>query len=73
MECFKENYAVDATVDDFIELSGRGETIYLGKVAEKYKVDNFEIDDCRQSYYQVYGEKYALPEAGIGFPGWQKS
>lgn len=69
VECFKQKYNVDATVDDFEEHSGRGEIIYLGKVAEKYKVDNFDIDDCKQSFYQVYEEKYAIPEAGIGFPG----
>ncbi|GMH46099.1 hypothetical protein BSKO_14063 [Bryopsis sp. KO-2023] len=68
VHCFKEKYGVDAKEDDFVPFRGMGEIIYLGSVAEKYDLD-VEIEVLKKDFYKIFKEQYAVPGAGIGYPG----
>ncbi|KAF8098287.1 hypothetical protein N665_0269s0013 [Sinapis alba] len=60
---------VEVTVDDFVPFMGTGEAKFLGGVASVKGVKGFDPDAAKQRFFEIYLDKYAKPESGIGFPG----
>uniref|UniRef100_A0ACD5XKX1 Uncharacterized protein n=1 Tax=Avena sativa TaxID=4498 RepID=A0ACD5XKX1_AVESA len=60
---------VDVTVDDFIPFTGTGEANFLGGVARVKGVKDFNTEDAKKRFFEIYLNKYAKPNSGIGFPG----
>lgn len=60
---------VDVTVDDFVPFMGTGEANFLGGVASVKGVKGFDTDVAKKRFFEIYLEKYAKPNSGIGFPG----
>ncbi len=67
-EVMKELYNLDVSPDEFIPYTGTGEANFLGGVARKYNAP-FEVESCKEKFFEIYMEKYAVPGAGIGYPG----
>jgi HAD superfamily hydrolase (TIGR01509 family) len=53
---FKETHQVDVSHDDFKEFVGMGENRFLGGVAEKHQVKDFEIERDKARTYAIYVE-----------------
>ncbi|EEF49975.1 2-deoxyglucose-6-phosphate phosphatase, putative [Ricinus communis] len=60
---------VDVTVEDFVPFMGTGEANFLGGVANVKGVQGFNTDAAKKRFFEIYLEKYAKPNSGIGFPG----
>lgn len=60
---------VDVSVDDFVPFMGTGEANFLGGVASVKGVKGFDTDAAKKRFFEIYLEKYAKPNSGIGFPG----
>jgi beta-phosphoglucomutase-like phosphatase (HAD superfamily) len=60
---------VEVTVDDFVPFMGTGEAKFLGGVASVKEVKGFDPDAAKERFFEIYLDKYAKPESGIGFPG----
>ncbi|KAL0793673.1 hypothetical protein Bca101_065050 [Brassica carinata] len=60
---------VEVTVDDFVPFMGTGEAKFLGGVASVKGVQGFDPDAAKKRFFEIYLDKYAKPESGIGFPG----
>ncbi|CAI0446545.1 unnamed protein product [Linum tenue] len=60
---------VQVTVDDFVPFTGTGEINFLGGVANAKGVDGFDPEAAKKRFFEIYLDKYAKPESGIGFPG----
>ncbi|XP_021772395.1 NHL repeat-containing protein 2-like isoform X1 [Chenopodium quinoa] len=60
---------VDVTVDDFVPFMGTGEANFLGGVASLKGVKGFDTNAAKKRFFEIYLEKYAKPNSGIGFPG----
>ncbi|KAK9735763.1 hypothetical protein RND81_04G226100 [Saponaria officinalis] len=60
---------VDVTVDDFVPFMGTGEANFLGGVAQAKGVKGFDTNAAKKRFFEIYLEKYAKPNSGIGFPG----
>ncbi|KAL4547533.1 hypothetical protein Ndes2526B_g06777 [Nannochloris sp. 'desiccata'] len=67
-EVMKELYSLDVSPDEFIPYTGTGEANFLGGVARKYGAP-FEVEACKEKFFEIYMRKYAIPGAGIGYPG----
>ncbi|MDR1636626.1 MAG: HAD-IA family hydrolase [Treponema sp.] len=53
---FRETHRVEVRHGDFAEFIGMGENRYLGGVAAKYGVRDFEIERDKARTYAIYGE-----------------
>ncbi|KAK4264680.1 hypothetical protein QN277_025822 [Acacia crassicarpa] len=60
---------VQVTVEDFVPFMGTGEANFLGGVASVKGVKGFDPAAAKQRFFDIYLDKYAKPESGIGFPG----
>ncbi|XP_015690862.1 protein SUPPRESSOR OF QUENCHING 1, chloroplastic [Oryza brachyantha] len=60
---------VDVTVDDFVPFMGTGEANFLGGVARVKGVKDFNTESAKKRFFEIYLDKYAKPNSGIGFPG----
>ncbi|XP_050225291.1 protein SUPPRESSOR OF QUENCHING 1, chloroplastic [Mercurialis annua] len=60
---------VEVTVEDFVPFMGTGEANFLGGVANVKGVQGFSTDAAKKRFFEIYLEKYAKPNSGIGFPG----
>ncbi|KAF7817977.1 protein SUPPRESSOR OF QUENCHING 1, chloroplastic isoform X1 [Senna tora] len=60
---------VQVTVEDFVPFMGTGEANFLGGVASVKGVKGFDPKAAKQRFFEIYLDKYAKPESGIGFPG----
>ncbi|KAL5209961.1 hypothetical protein ABZP36_005584 [Zizania latifolia] len=60
---------VDVTVDDFVPFMGTGEANFLGGVARVKGVKDFNPESAKKRFFEIYLDKYAKPNSGIGFPG----
>ncbi|KAL1221163.1 Protein SUPPRESSOR OF QUENCHING 1 [Cardamine amara subsp. amara] len=60
---------VEVTVEDFVPFMGTGEAKFLGGVASVKGVKDFNPDEAKKRFFEIYLAKYAKPESGIGFPG----
>ncbi|XP_071709747.1 protein SUPPRESSOR OF QUENCHING 1, chloroplastic [Rutidosis leptorrhynchoides] len=60
---------VQVTPDDFIPFSGTGEANFLGGVANLKGVADFDPLAAKKRFFEIYLNKYAKPNSGIGFPG----
>ncbi|KAL0348127.1 UNVERIFIED_CONTAM: protein SUPPRESSOR OF QUENCHING 1, chloroplastic [Sesamum angustifolium] len=46
-----------------------GEANFLGGVASVKGVKGFNPETAKKRFFEIYLDKYAKPESGIGFPG----
>lgn len=60
---------VEVTVDDFVPFMGTGEANFLGGVANVKGVKGFDTEMAKKRFFEIYLDKYAKPNSGIGFPG----
>ncbi|KAJ9186012.1 hypothetical protein P3X46_005570 [Hevea brasiliensis] len=60
---------VEVTVEDFVPFMGTGEANFLGGVANVKGVKGFSTEAAKKRFFEIYLEKYAKPNSGIGFPG----
>ncbi|KAG8648320.1 hypothetical protein MANES_09G177500v8 [Manihot esculenta] len=60
---------VAVTVEDFVPFMGTGEANFLGGVANVKGVKGFSTEAAKKRFFEIYLEKYAKPNSGIGFPG----
>ncbi|PON69654.1 HAD hydrolase, subfamily IA [Parasponia andersonii] len=60
---------VEVTVEDFVPFMGTGEVNFLGGVASVKGVKGFDAEAAKKRFFEIYLEKYAKPNSGIGFPG----
>lgn len=60
---------VQVTAEDFVPFMGTGEAQFLGGVASVKGVEGFNPEAAKKRFFEIYLEKYARPESGIGFPG----
>lgn len=67
-EVMAELYGLTVSPDEFIPFTGTGEANFLGGVARKYGAP-FEVESCKAKFFEIYMAKYAVPGAGIGYPG----
>ncbi|GMP63728.1 hypothetical protein CsSME_00025303 [Camellia sinensis var. sinensis] len=60
---------VEVSVEDFVPFMGTGEANFLGGVASVKGVEGFNIGAAKKRFFEIYLDKYAKPNSGIGFPG----
>ncbi|XP_015874923.3 protein SUPPRESSOR OF QUENCHING 1, chloroplastic [Ziziphus jujuba] len=60
---------VEVTVEDFVPFMGTGEANFLGGVASVKGVEGFDPEAAKKRFFEIYLDKYAKPNSGIGFPG----
>ncbi|KAM7478487.1 hypothetical protein LguiA_026700 [Lonicera macranthoides] len=60
---------VEVTVEDFVPFMGTGEANFLGGVASVKGVKGFNTEAAKKRFFEIYLDKYAKPNSGIGFPG----
>ncbi|PSS28872.1 NHL repeat-containing protein, partial [Actinidia chinensis var. chinensis] len=60
---------VEVTVEDFVPFMGTGEAKFLGGVASVKGVEGFNTEAAKKRFFEIYLDKYAKPNSGIGFPG----
>ncbi|XP_047307151.1 protein SUPPRESSOR OF QUENCHING 1, chloroplastic [Impatiens glandulifera] len=60
---------VEVTVDDFVPFMGTGEANFLGGVASVKGVKGFDTEAAKKRFFEIYLDKFAKPNSGIGFPG----
>jgi HAD superfamily hydrolase (TIGR01509 family) len=53
---FKENHGAEVRHEDFKDFVGMGENRFLGGVAEKYGIADFEIERDKKRTYEIYVE-----------------
>jgi beta-phosphoglucomutase-like phosphatase (HAD superfamily) len=51
---FKETFGIDVVHEDFKPFVGHGENRFLGGVAEKYGITDFEIERDKERTYAIY-------------------
>lgn len=69
-EVMAELYSLTVSPEEFAPFTGTGEANFLGGVARKYNAP-FEVESCKKKFFEIYMAKYAVPGAGIGYPGAQ--
>nr|XP_027114870.1 protein SUPPRESSOR OF QUENCHING 1, chloroplastic-like isoform X1 [Coffea arabica] len=60
---------VQVTTEDFVPFMGTGEANFLGGVASVKGVNGFNPEAAKKRFFEIYLDKYAKPNSGIGFPG----
>eukprot|EP00889_Picochlorum_renovo_P000774 jgi/Picre1/27804/NNA_000768.t1 len=68
-ETMQALYGIEVSPDEFIAFTGTGEANFLGGVAKKHGVDDFDVDICKEKFFEIYLSKYAVPGSGIGYAG----
>ena len=68
-ETMKVLYGIDVSPDEFIPYTGTGEANFLGGVARAHNVADFDVEKCKEKFFEIYLSKYAVPGAGIGYAG----
>ncbi|TYK10299.1 NHL repeat-containing protein 2 isoform X1 [Cucumis melo var. makuwa] len=68
VDVFRE-LGVEVTPEDFVPFMGTGEANFLGGVASVKGVAGFSPEAAKKRFFEIYLEKYAKPNSGIGFPG----
>ncbi|KAJ9557732.1 hypothetical protein OSB04_012346 [Centaurea solstitialis] len=64
-----DEMGVQVTVEDFVPFMGTGEANFLGGVASVKGVSDFNPEAAKKRFFEIYLDKYAKPNSGIGFPG----
>jgi HAD superfamily hydrolase (TIGR01509 family) len=52
---FRERWGVEVTHEDFLPGVGKGENVFLGRVAELYHLKDFDIERDKARTYEIYG------------------
>ncbi|TYH91789.1 hypothetical protein ES332_A13G137800v1 [Gossypium tomentosum] len=60
---------VQVIAEDFAPFTGMGEANFLGGVASVKGVKEFNTEAAKKRFFEIYLDKYAKPNSGIGFPG----
>jgi beta-phosphoglucomutase-like phosphatase (HAD superfamily) len=66
---FKENHGVDVQHEDFRPFVGLGEYSFLGGVAEKYQIRDFDKERDKDKTYKIYVELVKKPGVLKALPG----
>jgi HAD superfamily hydrolase (TIGR01509 family) len=66
---FHERWGLNVVHDDFAPFVGLGENRFLGGVAEKYALADFNIERDKARTYEIYLELVAKPGALKALPG----
>jgi beta-phosphoglucomutase-like phosphatase (HAD superfamily) len=66
---FKETHGIDVTHEDFSSFVGLGENRFLGGVAEKYQIKDFDIERDKAKTYEIYVELVKKPGVLKALPG----
>ena len=66
---FKENHGVEVEREDFHPFVGLGEYSFLGGVAEKYQVKDFDKERDKEKTYEIYVELVKKPGVLKPLPG----
>lgn len=66
---FKQLYKLDVDEEEFIPFGGMGEDKFLGGVADKYQVEDYNSAEAKALFFDIYINTFAKPENSIGFPG----
>ena len=66
---FKELHDLTVQEDEFIPFGGMGENRFLGGIADKYQVKDFDVEAAKKLFFDIFINKYAKPKYNIGFPG----
>ncbi|KAK9147080.1 hypothetical protein Sjap_006983 [Stephania japonica] len=64
-----DEMGVRVTTLDFVPFMGMGEANFLGGVAKAKGVEGFDPEAAKKRFFEIYLDKYAKPNSGIGFPG----
>lgn len=54
VETLRKHYAVDAMPDDFAPFTGTGEAAFLKGVADKYAVPDFDAEEAKRRFFDIY-------------------
>ncbi|GHV86190.1 phosphatase [Spirochaetia bacterium] len=65
---FKETHGTDVTHEDFLPFVGLGENRFLGGVAEKYAITDFDIKRDKARTYEIYVDLVKNPAGSGGTP-----
>ncbi|KAJ7554968.1 hypothetical protein O6H91_05G017800 [Diphasiastrum complanatum] len=68
VDLFQE-LGVSVLAEDFIPFMGTGEANFLGGVAHKYGIQEFDASLAKKRFFEIYTEKYAKPGTRFGYPG----
>eukprot|EP00252_Welwitschia_mirabilis_P003096 TRINITY_DN1317_c0_g2_i2.p2 TRINITY_DN1317_c0_g2~~TRINITY_DN1317_c0_g2_i2.p2 ORF type:complete len:319 (+),score=58.70 TRINITY_DN1317_c0_g2_i2:156-1112(+) len=68
VELFQE-MGVQVTVEDFVPFMGTGEANFLGGVAQVKNVEHFDPLVAKKRFFEIYLQKYAKPNSGLGYEG----
>ncbi|KAK4748787.1 hypothetical protein SAY87_015373 [Trapa incisa] len=60
---------VEVTAEEFAPFTGTGEANFLGGVAKVKGVEGFDPEAAKRRFFEIYLDKHAKPNSGIGFPG----
>ena len=71
-ETMQALYGIEVSPDEFIAFTGTGEANFLGGVAKTHGVDDFDVHVCKEKFFEIYLNKYAVPGSGIGYAGAKK-
>ncbi|MCL1815672.1 MAG: HAD-IA family hydrolase [Treponema sp.] len=66
---FKETHGIEITHEDFSPFVGLGENRFLGGVAEKYGINDFNIERDKARTYGIYSELVKKPGSLKALPG----
>ncbi|KAE8685022.1 putative Basic helix-loop-helix DNA-binding superfamily protein [Hibiscus syriacus] len=66
---FFAEMGVQCTAEDLAPFTGMGEANFLGGVAAVKGVKEFDTEAAKKRFFEIYLDKYAKPNSGIGFPG----
>ena len=66
---FRETHGIDVVHEDFSPFVGMGENRFLGGVAEKYNVSDFNVERDKERTYEIYVDLVQKPGALTALPG----
>jgi len=66
---FKESHNIDVVHEDFSPFVGLGENRFLGGVAEKFQIKDFNLERDKEKTYEIYTELVKKPGALKPLPG----
>eukprot|EP00775_Hariotina_reticulata_P004815 gene4815-5062_t len=66
---FQQLYDLHVQEEEFIPYGGMGEDKFLGGIADKYGVKNYDMKKAKQLFFDIYINTFAKPEMNIVYPG----
>jgi hypothetical protein len=66
---FKQLHGLEVAPEEFIPFGGQGEERFLGGVAAKYNVEQYQPEQAKQQFFDNYLASIADPNIQIVYPG----